>query len=447
MRNGHSRRDFLLGSTGLAALAIGGCAGRAPATGQFDWTLRSPADVGMRSDGPELMRAAMQASVDAFEAPGLVAAVARGKELAFFETAGLRNVETGQPMQKDDLFRMMSSTKPVTAVAVLILQDEGKLAIDDPVSMYLPSFRNQKVATLPPELLPSIADPAKWPELKEKVQLVPAEREVTIKHLLTHTSGLSSGYGIMPGPASLFGGLPLQPTDTLADRIPKLGALALDFQPGSRFGYSALDGFDVLLHIVELVSGQPADVFLRDRLFEPLDMVDTGFVVPQEKLPRLLRPYSRKSGRWEVAGPMFAGNQETTYFSGAGGLISSVRDFMHFELMLLQRGSFRGRRILKPETVQQMATNQVGSLFADWIPPITKGVGFGLGVRIVMEASASSGTRSVGSFGWGGAYGTESWVDPLRDLAIVNFMQCADGRAPSNPEFFAKAVMQAFPVA
>lgn len=442
-----SRRHVLMGGAGLAALAIGGCARPGSGSGGFDWTVGAPSDVGMRKDGPELIRAALRASVDASEAPGFVAAIARGQKLAFFEAIGLRDVDAGQPMRTDDLFRMMSSTKPVTAVAVLMMQDEGKLSIDDPVSKYLPTFRNQKVATLSPELLPLIADPSKWEELKAKVQFVSAEREITIRHLLTHTSGLSSGYGVLPGPASLFGGIPMQPTDTLGDRIPKLGELTLDFQPGSRFGYSALDGFDVLLHVVELVSGLPADVVLRERLFEPLDMIDTGFIVPQDKLARLLKPHSRKTGRWEAATAMFAGGPETTYFSGAGGLISSARDFLHFELMLLHRGSFQGRQILKPETVQQMATNQVGSLFADWIPPLTKGAGFGLGVRIVMEEGAASATRSVGSFGWGGAYGTESWVDPVRDLAVVNFMQCIEGRAPNNPEHFAKAVMQAFPVA
>lgn len=447
MRNHQSRREVLMGGAGLAALAASGCDTTAGSSDQFNWQLRPPTDVGMAAGGPELLRAGLQASLDANEGPGAVAAVARGQKLAFFEAAGLRSVETSEPMRGDDIFRMMSSTKPVTAVAVLMMQEAGKLSIDDPVSKYLPTFRNMKVATLSPDLLPSLFDPSRHDELRSQVKLVPAEREITIKHLLTHTSGLSSSYGVGPGPASLFGGRPLQLTETLAMRIPELGGLALDFQPGSRFGYSALDGFDTLLHIIELTSGQAADVFLRERLFEPLEMADTGFIVPEEKRSRLVVPYSRKTGSWEPTAPAFSGDQNTVYFSGAGGLISTARDFLHYELMLLHEGKFRGRQVLKPESVKQMATNQIGSLFEEWIPPVTKGVGFGLGVRIVMDASASGGSRGLGSFGWGGAYGTESWVDPQRQLAIVNFMQCADGRTPNNPEYFAKAVTRAFPVA
>jgi CubicO group peptidase (beta-lactamase class C family) len=437
----------LIGGAGLATLAIGGCANAGSTGESFDWTLRSPADTGIRPDGSELIRNALQTSMDAHEGPGAVAAVARGDKLAFFEAAGLRVVETAEPMRKDDLFRMMSSTKPVTAVAVLMMQDAGKLSIDDPVSKFIPSFRNPRVATLSPELLPLLADSSKHADLKAKIRFVAADREFTIKDLLTHTSGLSSGLGLLPGPASLAGGVPLQLTaDTLATRVPRFGELALDFQPGSRFSYSPGDGFDTLLHIVELTSGLPADVFLRERLFNPLEMVDTGFVIPLETQPRLVPLYSRKSGVWQPATPLTNGDASVTYFSGAGGLISSVHDFLHFEKMLLQRGVFRGRRILKPETVDQMSTNQVGSLFAEWIPPFTKGLGFGLGVRIVIEPGAAS-ARTVGSFGWGGAYGTESWVDPARELAVVNFMQCADGRGADNAEYFAKALMQAFPVA
>lgn len=444
-----SRRDALLAGAGLAAIAIGGCTTLDPA--RFDWTVRPPADVWMRPEGPAQITEALRQSLNEGESPGVVAAVARQDKLAYFEALGLRNVETSEPMRKDDIFRMMSSSKPVTAVAVLMMQDAGKLSIEDPVSKYIPAFAKPKVATLPPDRIPdllaSMTDPARREALKAQVEIVSADREITIRDLLTHTSGLSSGLGLAPGPTSLIAeGVPVGPNDTLADRVPKLGALVLDFQPGSRFGYSAIDGFDTLLHIVELTSGLPADTFLRERLFAPLDMIDTGFKVPPEKQSRLLPLYSRKGAGWKQASPTFAGSPETTYFSGAGGLTGTAHDFLHFELMLLGRGSFNGRRILRPETVRQMTTNQVGSLFADWIPVVTKGAGFGLGVRIVMDANASSASRSVGSFGWGGAYGTESWVDPVRELAVVNFIQCADGRRPGNPEHFAKSLLQAFPV-
>lgn len=445
MRKRQSRRDVLLGGAGLGALAMSGCGRSSSVNETFDWSEHSAADVGMVDNGVDLIDEALGKRLEARECPGVVAAVARGNELAYFAAHGVRNVETGEPMRKDDIFRLMSSSKPVTAVAVLMLQDAGKLSIDDPVSKYIPAFADQKVATLPADLMPAMLDPSRHDELRAQLRLEPAERQITIKDLLTHTSGLASGYGLLPGPASLLGGVPMLPTDTLETRIPQVGALALDFQPGSRFSYSPLEGFDVLLHVVEVVSGLPADVYLRERLFGPLDMLDTGFIVPAEKRGRLVPIYGlNDGGEWEAAEPLFSASPDDKYFSGAGGLTSTVQDFMHYELMLLGQGSFNGRRILQPDTVRQMATNQVGSLFAEWIPPLTTGTGFGLGVRVTLEANAGS-PRGVGSFGWGGAYGTESWVDPERNLAVVDFIQNAQGRVPNNPEFFANAIIQAFP--
>jgi CubicO group peptidase (beta-lactamase class C family) len=256
-----------------------------------------------------------------------------------------------------------------------------------------------------------------------EVQLVPANRDVTIKDLLTHTSGLSSsGEGLSPhGPASLVNKIERKPDDTLADYIPRLGSAALDFQPGSKWRYSPLDGFDVLLRIVEVASGMPADAFLRERLFEPLNMRDTYFNVPPEKQERILNLYARKDGAWTVQPALF-GPGPNRYICGAGGLFSTVHDFMQFEAMLLNKGSLNGHRILKDETVALMSRNHVGSMFSEWIPPITAGFGFGLSVSVLEDPAKGFG-RGVGAFGWGGAYGTESWADPELDVAAALFIQ------------------------
>ncbi|MFO0897042.1 MAG: serine hydrolase domain-containing protein [Pirellulales bacterium] len=381
----------------------------------FDWTLHPPESVGMSRNGLEKVRAAIQKSIDDKSIPGAVTAIARHNRLVWYEAQGVRDVDAGTPMGKDDIFRMMSSSKPVVAVAVLILLDEGKLSVDDNVSRFLPTFKDPKVAIGP-----------RGTKDAAKVTLVPAEREITIKDLLTHTSGLMSS-GDLNGspPAALVNKIERKPDDTLADYIPRLGAAALDFQPGTKWSYSPLAGFDVLLRIVEIASGQPADQFLRERIFEPLHMRDTFFNVPPEKQSRVVDIY----GPDRTVQKHLLGEGPWTYFSGAGGLFSSVHDYMQLEAMLLNRGTLNGRTLLEPETVALMTRNHVGTLFAEWIPFVTSGHGFGLGVRIVQDA-AKGGGRGVGAFGWGGAYGTETWADPTFDLVAALFVQTQP--APAN---------------
>lgn len=406
-----TRREAL--GLGLA-LGVAGCAPKATKelermtiagpSATFDWKLHAPEEVGMSRAGLENVRAAIQKYVDKNEITGAVGAIARHNKLVWHEAVGVRDVTTREPMRKDDLFRMMSSTKVVTAVAVLQMMDEGKLELDDKVNRFIPTFKDAKVAV-----------PGANPKDASQVKLVPANRDITIKDLLTHTSGLASS-----GEASVVNKIERRPDDTLADYIPRLGSAALDFQPGSKFRYSPLEGFDVLLRIVEIASGMPADAFLRERLFEPLNMRDSYFHVPPEKQGRILTLYARKEGAWSVQPTILPFGPR--YICGAGGLFSTVHDFMQFEAMLLNKGTLNGRRILKDETVALMASNHVGSMFAEWFPAMTAGHGFGLSVRIVEDPAKGSG-RSVGAFGWGGAYGTESWADPALDVAAALFIQ------------------------
>lgn len=374
----------------------------------------------MSEVGLQGIRAAVQKHIDNHNLPGAVTVVARHNKLVWYEAQGVRDPETMAPLRKDDLFRMMSSTKPVTAVAVLMQLEAGKLALDDKVSRFIPTFANPRVAVPPAGWERAQADPGARAQMLAKVQLVPAERELTVKDLLTHTNGLGTG-----GPGTMLANIPWRPDGVLADHATRVGGAPLDFQPGSRFSYSPLDAFDVLLRLVEISSGVPADVFVRERVLQPLDMRDTHFSVPAAKMRRVVKLHERKNGKW-VPAPALFGNGPTQYFSGAGGLISCAHDYMQFEEMLLNHGELNGRRLLKPETVTLMASNHVGDLYKNAVPgfpALTAGRGFGLGVAVTVQPEIAKTGRGRGAFGWNGAYGTDSWADPELDIAAAFFVQ------------------------
>ncbi len=418
-----SRRSIL--SFG-ALFALGACAPRGISTAaapRFDWRLHPAADAGMSEAGLEAVRAAVQQQIDAGVINGAVSAIARSGKLVWHEAQGFSNPVDKTPMRKDAIFRVMSSSKPVTVTAILTLVDQGKLSLDDKVSKYIPSFANPRVAIS----LPGNTDPA-------KVKIVPATRELVIRDLLTHTSGITSvGDKMMPGPATLVNKIERLPGDTLESYIPRIGPAVLQFQPGSKFSYSPLDALDTALYIVQLVSGRPADVYMQERIFAPLEMIDTYYNVPAAKQSRIVDIYASKNGKWQAADHLL-GPGPYKYISGGGGIFSTVHDFMNFELMLLNQGSFNGQPVLRPETHALMHRNVVGNLFADWFPPLTKGNGFGLGVRIAESADNLNG-RSIGAYGWGGAYGTESWVEPALDLAGVFFIQMNPPPASASINF------------
>jgi CubicO group peptidase (beta-lactamase class C family) len=261
-------------------------------------------------------------------------------------------------------------------------------------------------------------DPVKREQLQSQLKLVPADRELTIKDLLTHTGGLSTVFGMGSGSP------PVEKGKTLAERIPMVGQATLDFQPGAQWAYSPLDGIDVVAHIVEIASGMALDEFMRTRLFEPLDMIDSTFHLSAGQQQRLVPLYKRENDAWKQT-PDFlgAGDPEMKYLCGAGGLVSTAHDYMQFQAMLLNRGELNGRRLLSRDAVAQMSTNHVGKLFEDFPFMGRKGWGFGLTVGVVVDPVAASSTRGRGSFGWDGAHGTDGWVDPERDLAAVYFVQ------------------------
>jgi CubicO group peptidase (beta-lactamase class C family) len=415
------RREFLRrGAVLMLAAAVPCAIAKSRSRARFDWKLHRPQEVGMSAGGLEGIRAAVQKHIDNHNLPGAVTVVARHNKVVWYEAQGLSDVQSNGPLRKDDIFRIMSGSKPITAVALLMMMEAGKLSIDDKVSRFIPSFKDPKVAVAPNGWQRAAMDPSKRSEIASQIKLVPAEREITIRDLLTHTAGFST-----MGPGMLASQIPHLPDDTLASYADRVGAMPLDFQPGSRFSYSPADGFDVLLRIVEIASGRPADVFVQDRILKPLDMKDTYFNVPSEKASRIVKLYDRKDGGWRPAQSVF-GNGPMKYISGAGGLLSTAHDFIQYQEMLLNEGELNGKRVLKPETVKLLATNHVGLLYANanpGFPALTAGQGFGLGVAVTLDSKAANTGRGRGAFGWPGAYGVDSWADPELDLTAAFFVQ------------------------
>ena len=377
-----------------------------------------PEDVGLSTERLRRIHEAIMRRVEAGDISGAVTMVARRGRLVHFEAHGLMDIEAKKPMTKDALFRLASSTKPITAAAILILMEEGKLKLTDPVAKYIPAFRNSRVAVAEVRAPAPMSD--QGPAAGERYYTVPANHDITIIDVLTHTSGLGSGGITGPDLQKLLQAR--TPTETLADFIPRLGALALDFQPGTQWRYSGLAGFDTLGRIVEIVSGSSFEQFLRQRLFEPLGMDNTWFNVPEKDQARLVTIYNRTpNGLQKPAKLLRIGSP--VYFSGAGGLTSTAEDYLQFAQMLCNGGQLNGKRILSPWTVDLMLSNNVGDLFEGQIGRAPKGVGFGLGGEVVVSAVDARLRKPNGSYGWDGAYGTYWWVNRKEQMAVVLFVQ------------------------
>jgi CubicO group peptidase (beta-lactamase class C family) len=377
-----------------------------------------PEEVGLAPDRLPRIHEMIMRRVEAGDISGAVTMVARRGRLVHFEAHGLMDIESKKPMTKDALFRLASSSKPITAAAILILMEEGKLKLTDPVGKYIPEFKNSKVAVEAVRTAPPMSD--QGPAAGDRYYTVPANHDITIIDLLTHTSGLASGGLTGADFQKLFQAR--TPTETLADFIPRLGALPLDFQPGTEWRYSGLAGFDTLGRIVEIVSGLPFDQFLRQRLFEPLGMDNTWFNVPEQEKPRIATIYNHTAnGLQKPTNPLRIGSP--AYFSGAGGLTATAPDYLQFAQMLCNGGQLNGKRILSPWTVDLMLSNNVGDLFEGQIGRAPKGVGFGLGGEVVVSAVDARLRKPNGSYGWDGAFGTYWWVNRKEQMVVVLFVQ------------------------
>ena len=379
-----------------------------------------PEEVGMSPQRMRRIHEAITRHIDTGEISGAVTLVARRSRIVDFEAHGLMDLESKRPMQNDAIFRIASMSKPITGVAVMMMVEEGKIRLNDPVSKFLPEFKDSKVA------IPRGSGGAFY--------VIPADRELTIRDLLTHTNGLMTG-----GPGSKAG--PPRPAegDTLASYIPRLGAVPLDFQPGAEWAYSGYAGPDTLSRIVEMVSGQPYDEYLRTRIFEPLGMKDTFFYPPDDRRPRLVTLYRKGPNGLETA-PNQDGFSLKTYSSGGGGLMSTAEDYLQFAQMLLNGGELNGKRLLSPRTVDLMASNHVGDMFNGKLGRPAHGMGYGLLVGIVEDNVAAGLRVSNGSFGWDGAFGTQTWIDPKEKMVTIVMIQT---QVPMVQRDFENAVMQA----
>jgi CubicO group peptidase (beta-lactamase class C family) len=376
-------------------------------------------DVGMSSERLKRIHQLIQAHVDRKDFSGAVTLVERKGKLVHFEAHGLADVEANKPMKTDTLFGLASMTKPVTAVSVLMLLEEGKLVLSDPVSKFIPEYKNPQVAVWN---LPN--DPA-----GAGLRLVPAAREITIQDLLTHTSGLANGF---TGPAGDYVRRANLPTGgSLDERVKRLAKLPLNFQPGTQWEYSPGTGFDALGRVVEILSGMSLDQFFKTRIFEPLGMKDTFFTVPAARLADVAVAYTKSENGLVRPMPRAASSEPRgQYFSGAGGLTGSAADYLSFSEMLLNGGQLNGVRLLSRKTVELMTSDAIGSLdlrnYAG--DQVLKGYGFGLGVRVRRNTGENGWMGSIGDFGWAGALGTYFWIDPKEQLIGMVMIQTRNYR-------------------
>ncbi|MEY2855186.1 MAG: hypothetical protein RL030_2318, partial [Pseudomonadota bacterium] len=350
------RRLNLRGTLAALLLTMG-----AAGAGAQELPTASPESVGMSSEGLAKINEVMRRHIEAGTIVNAVTLVVRRGKIVHYEAHGVLDVAAGTPMRKDAIFRMASSSKPITAVGVLALVEDGKLRLSDPVSKFIPEFADMKVATPKPGAAPlaPLAPGSGAPTgPKPEADRVPAARPITIRDLLTHTSGLMSG-----GLGNRLATIEQGPAEALAAVIPRYGAVALDFQPGTRWSYSAGAGFDTLGRIIEIVSGKRLDVYLRERIFVPLQMADVAFVVSPDRKARMNSLYRKNpQGQWAASPPPPAFASEV-YFSGAGGLVGTARDYARFEQMLLNGGKLNGKRILSKRSVEMMRTDQIPGLF------------------------------------------------------------------------------------
>ncbi|HUF75345.1 MAG TPA: serine hydrolase domain-containing protein [Longimicrobiales bacterium] len=401
------------------ALVLGGCevpAGSAAAGTLPDLQRATPEEVGMSSERLARLHDAMQQLVDEGRLAGITTMIARRGRIVDFQTFGYRDLEEQDPMAEDDIFRIYSMSKPITGVALMTLYEEGAFQLSDAVEEYIPELSDLQVVR-------------SWgpngPVLEE------ADHPMTIRELMSHTAGLAYGIGA-PGPVdSMYAARGVLARDqTLEDMIDKLAGMPLRHQPGTQWFYSI--AVDVQGYLVEVLSGQPFDEFLEERLFGPLGMVDTGFHVPEEDHDRFAEYYRYDDAGGLVAQPATGAPgsrpylDPTTFFSGGGGLVSTTMDYMRFSQMLLNGGELDGVRILSPTTVALMSRNQMPREAAERAP----GVGFGLDFNVVLDPIGKEYV-SVGEFSWGGAAGTWFWIDPVEELVFVGMIQQAG--SPRRP--------------
>lgn len=394
-----------------------------------------PASVGMSEARLARIDAMCEAAIEAGDVPGMVALVARHGKIVYHKAFGLADVEAKRPFRPDDIFRIASQSKAITATAVMMLWEQALFRLDDPISKYLPEFENMQVLT-------------RFTYSDTSYRAEPVVRPITIRHLLTHTSGL--GYGVIDGDERFrmlyekAGIVDLYTTKaiSLEENTKKLAQLPLHHHPGDAYTYS--EGLDVLGRFIEVMSGEPFDEFLRNHLFDPLGMDDTWFYLPDAKHARLV-PVQRPSGtdEWErfpvtFYDPDYPKTGAKTFFSGGAGLSSTAKDYATFLQMYLNGGELNGTRILSRTTIQTMMKNQIGDLWDG------RDRDYGLAFGLLKEQGVALGGRgSEGTFDWGGYFNTQYFADPQEQVIGILMKQTRGTRSDQTGWKFRQLVMQA----
>jgi CubicO group peptidase (beta-lactamase class C family) len=369
----------------------------------------SPISVQVSEDRLNRIDKMLQQSIDSGWIAGAVGFIARDGKIVYNKSFGISDIETKSPMRRDDIFRIASQTKAITSIAVMMLFEEGKFLLDDRISKYIPEFANPGVLN-------------QFNEKDTTYTTVPANREITIRDLLTHTSGIDyAGIG-SKNMRTIYTKSDI-PTGfvsdkiLLGDKIRALGKLPLVHQPGVRFTYGL--NVDVLGYLVEVLSGERLDHYFQKHIFEPLGMTDTYFYLPSSKFERLVKVNTEDENHHLVKAPEESVNYplvEGTYYSGGAGLSSTVKDYATFLQMLLNKGEYNGKRLLSRRTVELITTNQIGDLNLGRDK-------FGLGFQITTANGQAKLGISEGSFSWGGYFATTYWADPKERLVCLLFMQ------------------------
>lgn len=364
----------------------------------------------------------IQPAVDKGQVPGAVVFLARDGQIVLYKAYGYRDTETRAPLRKDDIFRIASQSKAITSLAVMMLWEEGRFGLDEPVENYIPEFKNPRVLT-------------KFNPADSSYEAAPARRRPTIRQLLTHSAGLdyagigSEEFKAVYAKAGIPSGIGNN-SSTIGDKVRILGKLPLKQEPGERFTYSL--GLDVLGYFVEVISGMPFDRFLKTRIFDPLGMKDTWFYLPADRADRLVslhelvngKPIPRHQPVFDGVNPDYP-KQPGTYFSGGAGLSGPIEDYAKLLQLFLNKGEFNGVRLLSPKTVEMMLTDQLPTLTDE----------FGLGFGLETAANDYQSPRSIGSFSWGGAFQTLYWADPRERLVALLYTNAYGGGVPIQGRF------------
>jgi CubicO group peptidase (beta-lactamase class C family) len=379
-----------------------------------------PEDVGLSSSRLARVGAHLAQYIEAGKLAGTLTLVARRGQVAYCEPQGHLEIERRRPMTRDAIFRIYSMTKPIVSVGLMMLYEQGKLQLDDPVHRFIPPWKNLHVFVSGNH--PNFAT-------------VPVSRPMTVRDLLSHTSGLTYGFMERTNVDAAYRKLGVadraRPGYTLKNMVDTLAHLPLEFSPGTRWNYSV--STDVVGHLIEVISGQSLDAYLRESILDPLGMRDTGFLIQEEQIPRFAASYQRQADGTLtlIDDPEQSAYRECSFFSGGGGLVSTAPDYFRFTAMLRNRGELDGVRLLGRKTVELMTTNHLpggqdlsqlaqSGMFTE---TAYAGVGFGLGFSVMQSPARAHILGTSGEYAWGGAASTAFWVDPAEDLIVIFMTQ------------------------